>query len=179
MNKLLEILKELFGLTDEQLEKAKSEEVKPEDKTEDKTEDKPVEKEEEKTKPTGETVEEQSAGATSDTDKEAIDMSNYKELQEELKAVKEMLEAAKSETLAEKRKNKIQSIKDCVDYDILTTLLDGVEEKDFDTKVAEIQKNKSYLFKSKETDGFNPATPQNTMSDVEAAFYAKNPDLKG
>ena len=182
MNKFLEFLKSLLDLSDEQIEKAELELNKTE-KTEVKPEDKPAEKQEEKVETkTGETVKEQSAGATSNTTnkdgEETVDIKEYKSLQAELKAMKEMLENTQAERVAEKRANKINSIKDCVDYGVLTSLLEGVEDKDIDAKVAEIQKEKAYLFKAKETEGFNPATPQNTLSGVEAAFYELNPSLR-
>lgn len=183
LNKFLEFLKSLVDLSDEQIEKAELELNKTE-KTEKKTEDKPAEKQEEKVETkTGETVKEQSAGATSNTTnkdgEDTVDMKKYEALQSELKAMKEMLENTQAERVAEKRANKIKSVKNCVDYDVLTSLLEGVEDKDIDAKVAEIQKDKGYLFNTKETEGFNPATPQKTVSGVEAKFLELNPDLKG
>ena len=183
LNKFLEFLKSLLDLSDEQIEKAELELNKTE-KTDKKTEDKPVEKQEEKVETkTGETVKEQSAGATSNTTnkdgEDTVDMKKYEALQSELKAMKEMLENTQAERVAEKRANKIKSVKNCVDYDVLTSLLEGVEDKDIDAKVAEIQKDKGYLFNTKETEGFNPATPQKTVSGVEAKFLELNPDLKG
>jgi hypothetical protein len=183
LNKFLEFLKSLVDLSDEQIEKAELELNKTE-KTDKKTEDKPVEKQEEKVETkTGETVKEQSAGATSNTTnkdgEDTVDMKKYEALQSELKAMKEMLENTQAERVAEKRANKIKSVKNCVDYDVLTSLLEGVEDKDIDAKVAEIQKDKGYLFNTKETEGFNPATPQKTVSGVEAKFLELNPDLKG
>lgn len=188
MNEFLEFVKKLFGLSEEQVKKAEEtlkivEEPKNTDdisetiKSETKEETDTTTEKEDLTKTQSLDVGTQSLDVNNNEgDEENMSMNA---LQEELKAVKEMLEASKAETLAEKRKNKIQNVKDCVDYDILTTLLEGVEDKDFDKKIAELQKEKSYLFKSKETDGFNPATPQAAVGDVEAAFYAKDPDLKG
>ncbi len=183
MDKLLDFIKEWLGLTDEQVKKAELDLNKTDDKPEDKPEEKPVEKEEEKTKQTGETVEEQSAGATSNTEKEGeepmetVDAKEYKALQEEIKSLKSIIEKQKLDSVAEKRATKIKGIKDCLDYDYLTTLLDGVEDKDFDNKVEEIKKSKGYLFKQPETEGFNPAPVSEGLNEVESAFYKINPDL--
>lgn len=127
------------------------------------------------TKEKAESVKKQSADATSDTTKEVnpMDLKKIEELNKEIADLKAMLEKSK----ADQRTAKINSIANCLDYDILTSLLDGVEDKDIDSKVAEIKKDKGYLFKSVETNGFNPATPQNTLSGVEAKFYERNTDL--
>ena len=50
---------------------------------------------------------------------------------------------------------------------------------EFSEKTPEdIKKEKSYLFKTADTEGFNPATPQNKLSGVEAKFYELNPALR-
>ena len=194
MNEFLEYFKRLFGLSEEQVQKAEDElknienlETEPKEiaenqdiknkKAETNTN---VEPTKETDKPVG--LEEQSAGATSNTAKEVEKMSftaeEYKKLEEELAAVKGILEKQNAEKAATDRMNKIKEFKDCLDYDYLGQLLDGVAEKDFGTKVEEIKKNKSYLFKAPDTKGFNPATPQNTFDDVTAAFYDFNHDIR-
>ena len=198
MNKLLEFLKGLLDLSDDQVPKAEKE-LKNVEKLEDKIEEIAEIQEDEKkegmgekdgkmqgrkeemkkTEPKGD--EKQSAGATSNTTEgveETVNKEDYKKLQDELAAVKTILENTKAEQAKEKRDNKVKSVKDCLDYDYLATLLDGVEDKDFDSKVEAIKKDKAYLFKSTDTKGFNPATPSSTLSGVEAAFYELNPSLR-
>lgn len=199
MNEFIEYFKRLFGLSDEQVAKAE-EELKNVKKSEEETKEtaenqekdnKKVEtvenvetasKKEEltKTEPVGDKL--QSAGATSNTDKEVEKMSftaeEYKKLEAELAAVKGILEKQNAEKAAADRMNKIKEFKDCLDYDYLGQLLDGVEEKDFGAKVEEIKKDKSYLFKAPETKGFNPATPQSAMDEVTALFYEYNHDIR-
>lgn len=199
MSEFFEYLKRLFGLSDEQVQKAE-EELKNAKKSETESketagnqenENKKVEtvenvattskKEEiEKTEPVGDKL--QTAGASSNTDKEVEKMSftaeEYKKLEAELAAVKGILEKQNAEKAAADRMNKIKEFKDCLDYDYLGQLLDGVEEKDFGAKVEAIKKDKSYLFKAPDTKGFNPATPQNTMDEVTAAFYDFNHDIR-
>ena len=196
LDKFFEFFRVLFGLSDEQVEKAQEElkntkksdsesEKSTESKEKEKEKDKPVEKvetiteTEKKEKLKSVDDESQSADATSDTVKGGESMEEFKVLQEELKAMKALLEQTQAERATEKRATKIKSIKDCIDYDVLTSLLDGVEDKDIDTKIQEIQKEKAYLFKAKETEGFNPATPSSTLTGVEAAFFDLNPNLKG
>ena len=181
LNKLFEILKSLFTMTEEELENTELE-----IKNIEKVEVKPAEKVEEKEEKKTDTADTKSKDVVTQTlvvnenkdGEETVDIKEYKALQAELKAMKEMMEATQAERVAEKRAAKIKIIKDCVDYDVLTSLLDGVEDKDIDAKVAEIQKEKGYLFKAKETDGFNPAIPQKTLTGVEAEFYKLNPDLR-
>lgn len=180
MNKLLEFFRDLFGLSEEQLAKVE-EELNKSEKTEPDKEEKVEEepKKEEKTDTKSKDVETQTSLVNENKDGEdTVKMEEYKALQEELKAMKELLEATQAERIAEKRANKIKSVKDCLDYDVLTSLLDGVEDKDIDSKVEEIKGEKAYLFKAKETEGFNPATPSSTLSGVEAEFYKLNPDLR-
>lgn len=180
LNKLFEILKSLFTMTEEELENTELE-LKNIEKVEDKSAAKVEEKEEipaDKTDTKSKDVGTQTLVVNENKDgEETVDIKEYKALQAELKAMKEMMETTQAERVAEKRATKIKSVKDCVDYDVLTSLLEGVEDKDIDAKVAEIQKEKGYLFKAKETDGFNPATPQNTLTGVEAAFYELNPTI--
>lgn len=158
LNKFFEFIKELFGLTEEQVEKAKLTLTDDEKLWDGNKEDI---KEEEKQE-----------------DGEIMTAEEVKALKEELAGMKALLEQTKVEKLAEQRATKIKSIENCLDYDVLASLLKDVEDKDIDAKVAEIQKEKSYLFKGTETQGFNPATPPNTMTGVEAAFFDLNPDLK-
>lgn len=196
MNKFLEFLKSLFDLTDEQVEKAELE-LKNVEKSEsdiDKTQlnqwknkkednaseevEKSTEKEE-KVKTESVDDKNQSADAMSIKDGEnTVTKADYEKLEKELSAMKAILEQTQSERAAEKRSAKIKSVKDCVDYDVLTSLLTGVEDKDIDSKVEEIKKSKGYLFKTIDTQGFNPASPQNQLSGIEAAFFELNPDLK-
>ena len=202
MNKFFEFFRALFSLSDEDLESLELS-VKNEQKAEDETgkqnnnneKDKEVKetekvsnnKENVKTdkKGTGETVKEQTAGASSvsiqdEKQKEAdsVSIAEYKKLEQELASVRKILEDTKTQQIQEKRDAKIKTYTDCLDPSLLTTLLDGIDEKDMDAKVEEIKKEKGYLFKSVETKGFNPATPQNTLSNLEAKFYERNPDLK-
>lgn len=167
MNKFFEFLKDIFALTDEQIEKANLELNKEEQK--------------EEVKLASDDVQTANASPSEDKDKGSEDIvsaEEYKALQKELKEVKDMLSATQAERAAEKRTSKINSVKDCIDYGVLTSLLDGVEDKDIDAKVEEIKKEKGYLFKKVETDGFNPATPQNTLTGVEAEFLKLNPNIK-
>lgn len=181
MNKFWELFRNLFGLSDEQVEKAQEELSKIENNEEDKPEDKgpDSEKEEDKAEDIADGVGTQPAGVSGDSkgDVEMVAKEEYKKLQDELAAVKGLLEQQNAERVAEKRKSKIDSYKDCLDTSYLSTLLDGVDEKDFDKKVEEIKKEKAYLFSKPETDGFNPAEPNTKMNGVEAAFYKNNPDL--
>ena len=180
MNKLFEILKSLFAMSEEELENTELD-IKKVEKVEDKSVEKVEEepKKEEKTDTKSKDVETQTSLVNENKDGEdTVKMEEYKALQDELKAMKELLETTQAERVAEKRANKIKSVKDCLDYDVLTSLLDGVEDKDIDSKVEEIKGEKAYLFKAKETEGFNPATPSSTLSGVEAEFYKLNPDLR-
>ena len=198
MNKFLEFLKSLLDLSDEQVKKAEKElknVEKLEDKIEEIAESQEDENKEEKGEENGKVQgrqeerqviepagdKKQSAGATSNTTEgveETVNKEDYKKLQDELAAVKSILENTKAEQAKEKRDNKVKSVKDCLDYDYLATLLDGVEDKDFDSKVEEIKKDKAYLFKVTDTKGFNPATPSSTLSGVDAAFFEINPSLR-
>lgn len=177
MNKVLEFLKSLFELSDEQIEKVELElkNTKKFDLDNDKESEETVESIESK-KSVDDKV--QSAYATPIKDGENMENAEIKSLQEELKSMKALLEQTQAERAAEKRDMKINGIKDCVDYGVLTSLLEGVEDKDIDTKIEELRKEKGYLFKQVETDGFNPSSPQNTLNGVESAFYELNPDLK-
>lgn len=177
LNKLWEILKSLFEMSEEELENTELE-LKNKEKVEDKPADKVEEKEEKKTDTKSKDVETQTSLVNKDKDGEdTVRMEDYKALQEELKAMKELLETTQAERVAEKRATKIKSVKDCLDYDVLTSLLDGVEDKDIDSKVEEIKGEKAYLFKAKETEGFNPAAPS-TPDGVTAEFLKLNPDLR-
>ena len=180
MNKFFEFFKTLFNLTDEQIEQAQLE-LNKEQKTGTSTQNSQENKEkEQKTTETVENVE----TTTENTEKETIEggdsvnREDYMKIQEELKAVKALLEKTTKERDTEKRSARIKSVEGCLDYDLLTSLLTGVEDKDLDAKIEAIKKEKSYLFKKPETEGFNPATPQNTMGGVEAAFLELNPDIK-
>ncbi len=198
MNKFLEFFRVLFGLSDEQVQKAElnlnniekltdsvekdaenqentKEELKIDKTVEESTDTKDLDKNE----PEGEEI--QSAGDANRT--EGVENMNftaeeYKKLQEELAAVKGILEKNNAEKAATQRMGKIKEFKDCLDFDYLSQLLEGVEEKDFASKVEDIKKEKSYLFKTADTEGFNPATPQNKLSGVEAKFYELNPALR-
>ena len=180
MNKFFEIFKALFNLTDEQIEQAQLE-LNNQQKTETDTQN--IQTNQEKEQKTTETVE--NVGTTTEnTEKEnleggdSVNREDYMKIQEELKAVKALLEKTTKERDTEKRANRIKSVEGCLDYDLLTSLLTDVEDKDLDAKIETIKKEKSYLFKKPETDGFNPATPQNSMGGVEAAFLELNPDIK-
>ena len=197
MNEFLEFFKRLFGLSEEQVAKAEQElnkvqksDVEVVENAENQDIDKKDTKAGEKTeKPTqndntdkkeSEDDNLQSADATSNEGVEnmSVNIEEYKKIQAELEAVKGILEKQNSERAAEQRMSKIKEFKDCLDFDYLSQLLDGVEEKDFGAKVEEIKKDKGYLFKVADTEGFNPATPQNKLSGVEAKFYELNPDLR-
>ena len=180
MNKFFEFFKPLFNLTDEQIEQAQLE-LNKEQKTDTDTQN--IQTNQEKEQKTTETVENVDT-TTENTEKENIEggdrvnREDYMKIEAELKAVKALLEKTTKERDSEKRANRIKNVEGCLDYDLLTSLLNGVEDKDLDTKIEAIKKEKSYLFKKPETDGFNPATPQNTMGGVEAAFLELNPDIK-
>ena len=180
MNKFFEFFKTLFNLTDEQIEQAQLE-LNNQQKTETDTQN--IQTNQEKEQKTTETVENVDA-TTENTEKEnieggdSVNREDYMKIQEELKAVKALLEKTTKERDSEKRSARIKSVEGCLDYDLLTSLLNGVEDKDLDTKIEAIKKEKSYLFKKPETEGFNPATPQNSMGGVEAAFLELNPDIK-
>ena len=197
MSKLLDVLRDLFNLSEEQVAQAEldlNNVQKSETDTEETAENQGIDKKEsetvekvdtttdkktsDKNEPEGD--KKQSARATSNTEgvEETVNREDYKKLEDEIVALKSMLEQTQAERTAERRDAKIKSFKDVQDYDILTTLLDGVEDKDIDGKVAELRKDKGYLFKKPETEGFNPATPQNTLTGVEAAFLELNPDIK-
>ena len=199
MNEFLEFFKRLFGLSEEQVAKAEQElnkvqksDVKVVENAENQDIDKKETKTEENTeKPTknadigkNESADDkkQSAGDVNDKDEGVENMSvtveEYKKIQAELAAVKGILEKNNAEKAAAERMIKIKEFKDCLDFDYLSQLLDGVDEKDFGTKVEEIKKDKGYLFKAPETKGFNPATPQNTMDEVTASFYEFNHDIR-
>ena len=198
MNEFLEFFKRLFGLSDEQVAKAEQELNKVEkidsevendaenqdiDTKETKSTEKAVKSIDNKETEKDESVDEkmQSAGdVNKDTEgvETMVNLEEYKKIQAELAAVKGILEKNNAEKAAEQRMSKIKEFKDCLDFDYLSQLLDGVDEKDFGTKVEEIKKDKGYLFKAADTEGFNPATPQNLMSGVEAKFYELNPDLR-
>lgn len=177
MNKFFEFFKTLFNLTDEQIEQAQLE-LNNQQKTETDTQN--SQENQEKEQKTTETVE----NVDTTTEKEnieggdSVNREDYMKIEAELKAVKALLEKTTKERDTEKRANRIKSVEGCLDYDLLTSLLTGVEDKDLDTKIEAIKKEKSYLFKKPETEGFNPATPQNTMGGVEAAFLELNPDIK-
>lgn len=177
MNRLLEFFKELFGLSDEQIER-----VQDELKNEEKTEETPAEeKKDEKVEDTADGVGTQPAGVDEEVKGDedmSVSAEDYKKLQDELAAVKGLLEKQTADALKEKRMNKINGYKDCRDTSYLSTLLEGVEEKDMDKKVEEIKKEKAYLFSKPETEGFNPSEPNTKMNGVEAAFYRNNPDLR-
>lgn len=197
MNEFLEFFKRLFGLSEEQVAKAEQELNKVQksdvevvesaenqdiDKKETET-DENAEKSTQKDNTDKKESEDdnlQSADATSNEGVEnmSVNIEEYKKIQAELEAVKGILEKQNSERAAEQRMSKIKEFKDCLDFDYLSQLLDGVEEKDFGAKVEEIKKDKGYLFKVADTEGFNPATPQNKLSGVEAKFYELNPDLR-
>ena len=175
MNKFLEFFKGIFGLTDEQLEKAQlefenkepNEEVeKAEHKDEEKEEDKEEDKEEEHTK-----EEPNNKGGEAD-------MKELELLKEQVAKLTEMLEQKDKEAMQKARQDKIKSVKGCNDYDVLETLLKDVKDDDIDSKVEEIKKEKGYLFKKINTEGFNPAQPQNTLDGVDRAFLELNPGLK-
>lgn len=181
MDNFWESLRKLFALSDEELEKVannlsnseKVEEAGKKSGAAESKEDKPeVIAEGVRTKQAASNTE-QSKGA----DEMTVSMSEYKKIQDELAAVKSILEKNNADAAAEKRMNKIKGYKDCLDHSYLSTLLEGVDEKDFDSKVEEIKKEKGYLFSKPETDGFNPAEPSNTMDGVQIAFYKQNPDL--
>lgn len=180
MNKFFEFFKTLFNLTDEQIEQAQLE-LNNQQKTDTDTQN--IQTNQEKEQKTTETVE--NVGTTKEnTEKETIEggdsvnREDYMKIETELKAVKALLEKTTKERDTEKRANRIKNVEGCLDYDLLTTLLTGVEDKDLDDKIEAIKKEKSYLFKKPETEGFNPATPQNSMGGVEAAFLELNPDIK-
>lgn len=180
MNKFFEFFKTLFNLTDEQIEQAQLE-LNKEQKTDTDTQN--IQTNQEKEQKTTETVE--NVGTTTEnTEKEnieggdSVNREDYMKIQEELKAVKALLEKTTKERDSEKRANRIKNVEGCLDYDLLTSLLTDVEDKDLDAKIESLRKEKSYLFKKPETEGFNPATPQNTMGGVEAAFLELNPDIK-
>ena len=180
MNKFFEFFKALFNLTDEQIEQAQLE-LNNQQKTDTDTQN--IQINQEKEQKTTETVENVDT-TTENTEKEnikggdSVNREDYMKIEAELKAVKALLEKTTKERDSEKRANRIKNVEGCLDYDLLTTLLTGVEDKDLDDKIEAIKKEKSYLFKKPETDGFNPATPQNTMGGVEAAFLELNPDIK-
>ena len=180
MNKFFEFFKTLFNLTDEQIEQAQLE-LNNQQKTETDTQN--IQTNQEKEQKTTETVENVDT-TTENTEKEIIDggdsvnREDYMKIEAELKAVKALLEKTTKERDSEKRANRIKNVEGCLDYDLLTTLLTGVEDKDLDAKIESLRKEKSYLFKKPETEGFNPATPQNSMGGVEAAFLELNPDIK-
>lgn len=180
MNKFFEFFKTLFNLTDEQIEQAQLE-LNNQQKTETDTQN--SQENQEKEQKTTETVENVDT-TTENTEKEiikggdSVNREDYMKIEAELKAVKALLEKTTKERDTEKRANRIKNVEGCLDYDLLTTLLTGVEDKDLDDKIEAIKKEKSYLFKKPETEGFNPATPQNTMGGVEAAFLELNPDIK-
>lgn len=182
MNKFFEFFKTLFNLTDEQIEQAQLE-LNKEQKTDIDTQNSQENKEkEQKTTETVENVDTTTEN-TENTEKEniegdSVNREDYMKIQEELKAVKALLEKTTKERDSEKRANRIKNVEGCLDYDLLTSLLTDVEDKDLDTKIESLRKEKSYLFKKPETEGFNPATPQNTMGGVEAAFLELNPDIK-
>lgn len=173
LNKFFEFIKELFGLTEEQVEKAKLT-LTDDEKLEDGNKEEKVGTESAEGTDGTEDIKEEKK----QEDGEIMTAEEVKALKEELAGMKALLEQNKVEKLAEQRATKIKSIENCLDYDVLASLLKDVEDKDIDAKVAEIQKEKSYLFKGTETQGFNPATPPNTMTGVEAAFFDLNPDLK-
>ena len=180
MNKFFEFFKTLFNLTDEQIEQAQLE-LNKEQKTDTCTQNSQENKEKEQK--AAETVENVDT-TTENTEKEnieggdSVNREDYMKIQEELKAVKALLEKTTKERDSEKRANRIKNVEGCLDYDLLTSLLNGVEDKDLDAKIESLRKEKSYLFKKPETEGFNPATPQNSMGGVEAAFLELNPDIK-
>lgn len=180
MNKFFEFFKTLFNLTDEQIEQAQLE-LNKEQKTDIDTQN--SQENQEKEQKTTETVENVDT-TTENTEKENIDggdsvnREDYMKIEAELKAVKALLEKTTKERDSEKRANCIKNVAGCLDYDLLTSLLTDVEDKDLDAKIESLRKEKSYLFKKPETEGFNPATPQNTMGGVEAAFLELNPDIK-
>ena len=180
MNKFFEFFKTLFNLTDEQIAQAQLE-LNNQQKTETDTQN--IQINQEKEQKATETVENVNT-TTENTEKEnieggdSVNREDYMKIEAELKAVKALLEKTTKERDSEKRANRIKNVEGCLDYDLLTTLLTGVEDKDLDDKIEAIKKEKSYLFKKPETDGFNPATPQNTMGGVEAAFLELNPDIK-
>lgn len=180
MNKFFEFFKTLFNLTDEQIEQAQLE-LNNQQKTETDTQN--SQENQEKEQKTTETVENVDT-TTENTEKEiivggdSVNREDYMKIEAELKAVKALLEKTTKERDSEKRANRIKNVEGCLDYDLLTSLLTDVEDKDLDAKIETIKKEKSYLFKKPETDGFNPATPQNTMGGVEAAFLELNPDIK-
>ena len=194
----MEFFKKLFGLSDEQMQKAEQELNKVQ-----KSDVEVVENAENQDINTKETKTEEKAEKTTKNDKEvktesvddknqsagdankaegvekmSVTLDEYKKIEAELAAVKGILEKNNAEKAASERMTKIKEFKDCLDYDYLSQLLDGVEEKDFGSKVEEIKKDKGYLFKTADTAGFNPATPQNTFDEVDAAFYAINHDLR-
>ena len=180
MNKFFEFFKTLLNLTDEQIDQAQLE-LNNQQKTDTDTQN--IQTNQEKEQKTTETVE--NVGTTKEnTEKETIEggdsvnREDYMKIETELKAVKALLEKTTKERDTEKRANRIKNVEGCLDYDLLTTLLTGVEDKDLDDKIEAIKKEKSYLFKKPETEGFNPATPQNSMGGVEAAFLELNPDIK-
>lgn len=180
MNKFFEFFKTLFNLTDEQIEQAQLE-LNKEQKTDIDTQN--IQENKEKEQKTTETVE-NVGNTTENTEKEnieggdSVNREDYMKIQEELKAVKALLEKTTKERDTEKRSARIKSVEGCLDYDLLTSLLTDVEDKDLDAKIESLRKEKSYLFKKPETEGFNPATPQNSMGGVEAAFLELNPDIK-
>lgn len=199
MNEFLEFFKRLFGLSEEQVQKAEQElnkvqksdvEVvenaenqdidKKETKTEENTE-KPTKNDNTDKKESADDKK-QSAGDVNNEGEGVENMSvtveEYKKIQAELAAVKGILEKQNAEKAAADRMGKIKEFKDCLDFDYLSQLLDGVDEKDFATKVEEIKKDKGYLFKAADTEGFNPATPQSVTSGVEAKFFELNPHLR-
>ena len=196
MNKFLEFFRDLFGLSEEQVKKAEQElnnVEKMTDGTEKTLENQENEskksetaekiektaeiKETEKKEPAGDNL--QSAGdVNKEGVEETVNMETYKKLEAELAKVTAILENTKAEQAKEKRDNRVKGVKDCLDYNLLGTLLEGVEDKDFDTKVEEIKKEKAYLFKTTDTKGFNPATPSSTLNGVEEAFFKNNPDLR-
>lgn len=190
MDKFLEFFRALFGLSDEQLEKAQEELNKVE-----KIDEKPEKEDKEDKEDNGTKADATKADATKDTakgvstqpagvndkdkgDAEMVSAEEYKKVQKELAAVKAILEKQNADAIAEKRMNKITGYKDCLDTSYLASLLEGVEVQDFDKKVEEIKKEKAYLFSKPETEGFNPAEPSTKMNGVEAAFYRNNPDLR-
>mgnify|MGYP007022168669 CR=1 FL=1 len=116
MNKFLEFFKELFGLSDEQLEKAQEELVKEQKSENEEVEE--TEKNDDKVgsdKGTADGVGTQPACVNEDNKGDAdmsVSLEEYKKLQDELAAVKGILEKNNADAAAEKRMNKIKSYKD-------------------------------------------------------------------
>ena len=96
-----------------------------------------------------------------------------------LASLEAKLQEIEEKEAKETRLSKIKSLAgETVDIDYLTALLKDTEEKDLKASIDKIKSEKPYLFKSTDTQGFNPSGEPNVLTGVEKAFYDRNPDLK-